>query len=104
TFSVAHSVNTSLPAGVETPVNTPEHASPRNPTVLTGSVRANGASLEPLVLHDDLFFDPDPEVRRVARRLYEGTRDLPLICPHGHVDAQLLADNAPFPEPTALLV
>ncbi len=56
------------------------------------------------MVHEDRFFDSDPSVRRVARSLYEGTRDLPLVCPHGHVEAKLLADNAPFPEPTALLV
>ncbi|HEX8694805.1 MAG TPA: glucuronate isomerase [Longimicrobium sp.] len=57
-----------------------------------------------LVLHPDRFFDPDPAVRRVARELYEETRDLPLVCPHGHVDPRLLAEDAPFPEPTALIV
>ena len=59
---------------------------------------------QPLVLHEDRFFDSDPSVRFVARSLYEETRELPLICPHGHVDAALLADNSPFPEPTALLI
>lgn len=57
-----------------------------------------------LVLHEDRFFDPDAWVRRVARALYEETRALPLICPHGHVEARLLAENAPFPEPAALIV
>lgn len=55
-------------------------------------------------LSPDRVFDPEPEVRRIARALYERTTTLPLICPHGHVDASLLAENAPFPEPTALLV
>ena len=58
----------------------------------------------PLVLHEDRFFDPDPAVRRAARALYEETRALPLVCPHGHVDPRLLAEDAPFPEPTALLI
>ena len=57
-----------------------------------------------LVLHEDRFFDPEPSVRRVARALYDETRLLPLVCPHGHVDPRLLAEDAPFPEPTALLV
>src|SRR5512135_1454368 len=52
----------------------------------------------------DRYFDPDPTVRRIARELYEGTRDLPIISPHGHVDPRILADDDPFPEPTALLV
>ena len=59
---------------------------------------------EPLTLHEDRFFDADPSVRRVARELYHQTRGLPLICPHGHVAPSLLADDEPFPEPTALLI
>ena len=59
---------------------------------------------EPLDLHEDRFFDPDPAVRRHARTLYDETRALPLVCPHGHVDPAMLADDTPFPEPTALLV
>jgi glucuronate isomerase len=57
-----------------------------------------------LTLHEDRFFDPDPQVRRIARELFEGTRGLPLVCPHGHVDARLLAENEPFPEPGELLI
>jgi glucuronate isomerase len=59
---------------------------------------------EPLVLHEERFFDPDPATRSAARALYEETRGLPLICPHGHVDPALLAQDAPFPEPTSLLI
>jgi glucuronate isomerase len=57
-----------------------------------------------LELHADRFFDPDPAIRHAARELYGETRELPLVCPHGHVDPALLAENAPFPEPTALLI
>src|SRR5688572_32373634 len=56
------------------------------------------------VLHEDRFFDADPAVRRVARVLYEETRGLPIISPHGHVDAEILADDSPFPEPTSLII
>jgi glucuronate isomerase len=62
-----------------------------------------GAS-QPLVLHADRFFDSDPAIRAVARALYDETRNLPLICPHGHVDPALLAQNAAFPEPASLLI
>ena len=62
------------------------------------------AEAAPLALHADRYFDPDPAVRRVARALYEETAALPLVCPHGHVDPALLATDAPFPEPTALIV
>ena len=61
-------------------------------------------TLEPLRLHPDRFFSPDPAVRRVARSLYESVAGLPLVCPHGHVPPDLLADDEPFPEPTALLI
>ena len=57
-----------------------------------------------LTLHEDRFFDPDPQVRRSARELFEATRTLPLVCPHGHVDPKLLAENKPFPEPGELLI
>jgi glucuronate isomerase len=59
---------------------------------------------KPLVLHADRFFDSDPEIRRAARALFEETRDLPLICPHGHVDPAILANDTPFPEPASLIV
>lgn len=57
-----------------------------------------------MTLHADRFFDPDPAIRRAAREIYQETSQLPLVCPHGHVDPRLLATNEPFPEPTALLV
>lgn len=56
------------------------------------------------MLHPQRYFDPDPETRRVATALYERIADLPLVCPHGHVDPKLLASNARFPDPAALLV
>jgi glucuronate isomerase len=66
--------------------------------------RAVARTRESLVLDENRFFDAEPTVRRVARELYEEVRDLPLICPHGHVDPRLLADDAAFPEPTTLLI
>jgi len=57
-----------------------------------------------MALHEDRFFDPDPAVRRVARELYEETRRLPIVSPHGHVDPRILATNEPFAEPAALIV
>jgi glucuronate isomerase len=61
-------------------------------------------SLPQMTLDEDRLFDPDPSIRRAARQVYEETRRLPLICPHGHVDPRILAEDSPFPEPTALLV
>ncbi|WP_106401513.1 glucuronate isomerase [Actinocorallia populi] len=54
--------------------------------------------------HPDRLLPADPNTRPVARRLYEAVRDLPIISPHGHVDARLLADDTPFSDPASLLV
>jgi glucuronate isomerase len=55
-------------------------------------------------LHDDRYFDPDPVIRRHARTLYDETRALPIISPHGHVDAAVLATNERFADPSSLLI
>ncbi len=45
------------------------------------------------------------ETATIARDLYVGVKDLPLICPHGHVDPRLLADpNYQFGTPVDLLI
>src|SRR5215467_300373 len=54
--------------------------------------------------HEERGFDPEPSVRRAARALYEETRGLPIISPHGHVDPRLLAENQPFADPVSLIV
>ncbi len=57
------------------------------------------------LLSPDRFFAPDPGQRRVAHELYAGIADLPLVCPHGHVDPRLLADeNATFGTPADLFI
>ncbi|HEV2927962.1 MAG TPA: glucuronate isomerase [Propionibacteriaceae bacterium] len=58
----------------------------------------------PLRLHPDRLLPPQPEVRGIARRLYEVVRDLPILSPHGHVDPRLLLDDEPFADPASLLV
>jgi glucuronate isomerase len=55
-------------------------------------------------MHADRFFDSDASVRSLARTIFERTSRLPIVSPHGHVDPRLLADDSPFPEPTALLI
>ncbi|MGD9100670.1 MAG: glucuronate isomerase [Anaerolineae bacterium] len=56
-------------------------------------------------LPPDRYFDPDPTQRRIAEELYTAIADLPLVCPHGHVDPQLLADEgATFGSPAELLI
>lgn len=55
-------------------------------------------------LHADRFFDADPTIRNIARELYNEVKDLPIICPHGHVNPKVFADNTPFPDPTELII
>jgi glucuronate isomerase len=52
----------------------------------------------------DELFPADPGVRMIARELYEGTAELPIVSPHGHVDAGMLAADEPFADPARLLV
>lgn len=59
---------------------------------------------EKLILDEHRFFDPDPTIRRIARDLYARVKDLPLVCPHGHVDPKLFAKNRPFSNPTELII
>ncbi|HTJ36564.1 MAG TPA: glucuronate isomerase [Dactylosporangium sp.] len=58
----------------------------------------------PLRLDPDRLLPAAEAVRPVARRLYEAVRDLPIISPHGHVDARMLRDDEPFADPAALFV
>lgn len=54
---------------------------------------------------DDRYFSPDPSQRQAARELYETAKDLPLICPHGHVDPYLFVDpDYQFGSPVELLI
>ncbi|MEX2153451.1 MAG: glucuronate isomerase [Gemmatimonadaceae bacterium] len=53
---------------------------------------------------EDRSFDSDPTIRRHARALYEETRALPIVSPHGHVDPAILASDAPFSDPASLIV
>lgn len=45
-----------------------------------------------MALPANRFFDPTPKLRDIAMQLYEQVADLPLICPHGHVDPRMFAD------------
>ena len=60
---------------------------------------------KPLWLAHDRYFDPDPAQKRVALEVYEAVANLPLICPHGHVDPRVFADpDYQFGTPTDLLI
>ncbi|CAN5893464.1 glucuronate isomerase [soil metagenome] len=56
-------------------------------------------------LQPNRCFSHLPDQRKLARNLYEHVKDLPLVCPHGHVPPQLLADpNATLGNPAELFV
>lgn len=52
----------------------------------------------------DRLFPAEPRLRALARALYDGIRDLPILSPHGHCDPRWFADDARFPDPAALFV
>ena len=61
------------------------------------------ATTEPDATRDRLL-PVEPGVREIARDLYARVAAAPIISPHGHVPAALLADDAPFEEPATLLL
>jgi glucuronate isomerase len=58
----------------------------------------------PLELNPDRLFPAEPAVRRLARDLYAGVKDLPIISPHGHTDPEWFAANANFGNAAELLL
>ena len=51
------------------------------------------------------FFSSEPNVRKLARELYELVSELPIISPHGHVDPRLFSDpNATLGSPADLFI
>jgi glucuronate isomerase len=56
------------------------------------------------LIDDDRLFDAEPRTRDIARSLYSGIRNLPLVSPHGHTEPRWYAENEPFPDPAQLLI
>ncbi len=56
------------------------------------------------MLHPDRLLPAEPELRDIARSLYESVRDLPIISPHGHTDPAWFAKNLPFEDPVSLFI
>ncbi len=57
-----------------------------------------------MVLNEDRLFPADPGTRLIARRLYEATKALAIVSPHGHCDPAGLVDNAWSGDPAYELV
>ncbi len=56
------------------------------------------------LLHEDRLFPAEIMTRAIARELYEGIRNLPILSPHGHTLPQWFAQDEPFPDPAHLLI
>ena len=56
------------------------------------------------LLHPDRLLPALPDTRAIARRLYDGIKDLPIVSPHGHTDPRWYAENEAFPDPSTLFV
>ena len=59
---------------------------------------------ETLELHPDRALPVDPAQRALARSILQRTVGLPLVSMHGHVDAEVFADNQQFDDPARLLI
>ena len=57
-----------------------------------------------LTTHPHVLLGASEPMRSVAAELYAEIAGMAIVSPHGHVDAALLADDAPFADPAALLV
>ena len=57
-----------------------------------------------LELEPDRALPFPAEQRSIAREIYGATKDLPLICMHGHVEPEVFADDIPFADPAQLLI
>ncbi|RJE83216.1 glucuronate isomerase [Paracoccus onubensis] len=56
------------------------------------------------LLDEDRLFPAETRVRDVAKALYAGIRELPIISPHGHTDPRWYAEDSAFPDPAQLFV
>jgi glucuronate isomerase len=56
------------------------------------------------MLHDDRLLPSEPRDRQIARSLYEQTRALPIVSPHGHCNPAVLASNSPYTDPATELI
>lgn len=57
-----------------------------------------------MLRNGDLLFPAEARTREIARDLYSGIKDLPIVSPHGHTDPRWYALNEAFPDPARLLI
>ena len=47
-------------------------------------------------LDPDRLFSPEPAQRSLARNLYDGVKELPILSPHGHVPPRFWPTRTPL--------
>ncbi|TIM36720.1 MAG: hypothetical protein E5Y69_17130, partial [Mesorhizobium sp.] len=57
-----------------------------------------------VLTHPDLLFPSETRPLSLARDLYAGVKNLPIVSPHGHTDPRWYALNEAFADPAQLLV
>ena len=57
-----------------------------------------------MALHPDRLLPSEPEIRTIARRLYDSVAGLGIISPHGHTEPAWYAEDRAFPDPAALFI
>ncbi|HTW98791.1 MAG TPA: glucuronate isomerase, partial [Acidimicrobiales bacterium] len=57
-----------------------------------------------LELHPDRLLPAGQDERAVARRIFAEIEELPVVSPHGHLDAAMFRDNRHVSDPAGLLV
>lgn len=55
-------------------------------------------------LNPNRLLSGEPSVEKIARDLYDGVKDMPIISPHGHVPVQWFANDLHFDNPTSLFI
>jgi glucuronate isomerase len=48
--------------------------------------------VQKISLPNDRYFGPDPKQKEIAQHLYGLVANVPLVCPHGHVDPRMFSD------------
>lgn len=60
--------------------------------------------MDAMLIASDRLFPAEAGTLKIARRLYDEVKNLPIISPHGHTQAGWFARNEPFPDPATLFV
>ena len=47
-------------------------------------------------LPEDRYFSPNRQQKEIAQRLYSTVANLPLVCPHGHVDPRMFVETSSY--------